>query len=28
MLLTPTLKLKRNNLAAHFAAQIEALYRR
>jgi long-chain acyl-CoA synthetase len=27
-LLTPTLKLKRNNLAPHFAAQIEALYRR
>ena len=27
-LLTPTLKLKRNKLAAHFAAQIEALYRR
>ncbi len=28
VLLTPTLKLKRNNLSAHFAAQIEALYRR
>jgi long-chain acyl-CoA synthetase len=27
-LLTPTLKLKRNNLAAHFAAQIEQLYAR
>ena len=27
-LMTPTLKIKRNNLAAHFAAQIEALYRR
>ncbi|MGO9991879.1 MAG: AMP-dependent synthetase/ligase [Steroidobacteraceae bacterium] len=26
-LLTPTLKLKRNNLAAHFAAQIEQIYR-
>ena len=26
-LLTPTLKLKRNNLAAHFAAQIEPLYK-
>ncbi len=26
-LLTPTLKLKRNNLAAHFAAQVEALYK-
>lgn len=25
-LMTPTLKLKRNNLAAHFAAQIEYLY--
>jgi long-chain acyl-CoA synthetase len=27
-LLTPTLKLKRNNLAARFQAEIEALYRR
>jgi long-chain acyl-CoA synthetase len=27
-LITPTLKLKRNNLAAHFAPQIERLYRR
>ncbi|WP_151448321.1 AMP-dependent synthetase/ligase [Lacisediminimonas profundi] len=27
-LMTPTLKLKRNNLAAHFAADIEQLYRR
>jgi len=27
-LLTPTLKIKRNNLAVHFAAQIEALYKR
>ena len=27
-LITPTLKLKRNNLAAHFAEQIEQLYRR
>jgi len=27
-LMTPTLKLKRNNLAAHFAADIETLYRR
>ena len=27
-LMTPTLKLKRNNLAAHFAARIEALYQR
>jgi long-chain acyl-CoA synthetase len=27
-LMTPTLKLKRNNLAAHFAADIERLYRR
>jgi long-chain acyl-CoA synthetase len=26
-LLTPTLKLKRNNLAAHFAAQIEQIYK-
>ena len=25
-LMTPTLKIKRNNLAAHFNAQIEALY--
>jgi long-chain acyl-CoA synthetase len=27
-LLTPTLKLKRNNLTAHFQAEIEAIYRR
>lgn len=27
-LLTPTLKIKRHNLDARFAAQIEALYRR
>jgi len=27
-LMTPTLKLKRNNLAARFAAEIEALYKR
>lgn len=27
-LMTPTLKIKRNNLAAHFAAQIAALYQR
>jgi len=27
-LMTPTLKLKRNNLAAHFSADIERLYRR
>ena len=27
-LMTPTLKLKRNNLAGHYAAKIEALYRR
>lgn len=27
-LITPTLKLKRNNLAAHFAPEIERLYRR
>jgi len=27
-LITPTLKLKRNNLAAHFAAEVEALYQR
>jgi long-chain acyl-CoA synthetase len=27
-LLTPTLKLKRANLAAHFATPIDALYRR
>ena len=27
-LLTPTLKLKRNNLSAHFAAEMELLYRR
>ena len=27
-LITPTLKLKRQNLAAHFAAEIERLYQR
>lgn len=27
-LMTPTLKLKRNNLAARFAADIDRLYRR
>ncbi|MEO8523434.1 MAG: AMP-dependent synthetase/ligase [Caldimonas sp.] len=27
-LMTPTLKLKRNNLASHYATQIESLYRR
>jgi len=27
-LLTPTLKLKRNNLSARFAQDIEGLYRR
>ena len=27
-LMTPTLKLKRNNLAAHFAADMDALYKR
>jgi len=25
-LVTPTLKLKRNNLAVHFAAEIERIY--
>lgn len=27
-LMTPTLKLKRNNLAKHFEREIEAMYRR